>query len=72
MALHSGEQGFICSFCGKTRAQANKLIQGPDGVFICDECIAECCDILSKSEQNYSDKPNARLTAQEDLSLIHI
>lgn len=66
MALHSGEQGFICSFCGKTRAQANKLIQGPDGVFICDECIAECCDILSKSEQNYSDNPNARLTPQED------
>ena len=30
-----------CSFCGKTRSQVRKLVQGPEGVFICDECIRE-------------------------------
>jgi len=34
-----------CSFCGKTQEQANKLIAGP-GVYICDECIQLCNDIL--------------------------
>ena len=28
-----------CSFCGKTEKQVHKLIAGPNGVYICDECI---------------------------------
>ena len=28
-----------CSFCGKTQDQVNRLISGPNGAFICDECI---------------------------------
>ena len=36
-----------CSFCGKNRSQVSKLIQGPNGVFICDECVGACADILS-------------------------
>ena len=36
-----------CSFCGKSRSQVSKLIQGPNGVFICDECVAACADILA-------------------------
>ena len=53
-----------CSFCGKTRTQVRKLIQGPDGVFICDECVAACQDIISGS-----DAEDARARAQE---LTHI
>ncbi len=34
-----------CSFCGKREGQVRRLIAGP-GVFICDECIDLCCDIL--------------------------
>ncbi|HBV51351.1 MAG TPA: ATP-dependent Clp protease ATP-binding subunit ClpX [Clostridiales bacterium] len=34
-----------CSFCGKREGQVKRLIAGP-GVFICDECIDLCCDIL--------------------------
>lgn len=34
-----------CSFCGKKEGQVRRLIAGP-GVFICDECIDLCCDIL--------------------------
>ena len=35
-----------CSFCGKTQTQVERLIVGP-GVYICDECVALCSDILS-------------------------
>lgn len=35
-----------CSFCGKSESMVNKLIEGP-GVFICDECISLCNDLLT-------------------------
>ena len=38
-----------CSFCGKEKAKTKKLISGPDGVCICDECVALCNDMLAKS-----------------------
>jgi ATP-dependent Clp protease ATP-binding subunit ClpX len=37
----------LCSFCGKTQAQIDKLIAGP-GVFICNECVDLCVDILEE------------------------
>jgi len=37
-----------CSFCGKTKNEVRKLIQGP-GVFICDECVELCNEILAES-----------------------
>ena len=35
-----------CSFCNKTEDQVRKLIAGPGGVYICDECIDVCSEIL--------------------------
>ncbi len=35
-----------CSFCGQTRKQVGQMIAGPGGIFICDECISTCNDIL--------------------------
>ncbi len=35
-----------CSFCGKSQEQVKKLIAGPEGVFICDECIEVCMEIV--------------------------
>ena len=40
-----------CSFCGKSRNQVNKLIQGSGGIYICDECVNACTDILSEAEE---------------------
>ncbi|MBI5929279.1 MAG: ATP-dependent Clp protease ATP-binding subunit ClpX [Chloroflexi bacterium] len=37
-----------CSFCGKSPDEVNRLIAGPDGVFICDECVRLCEHILSQ------------------------
>ena len=39
-----------CSFCGKTRSQVSKLIAGPAGVFICDECVHACTDMIDDAE----------------------
>ena len=36
-----------CAFCGKSRNQVDKLIQGPDGVCICDECITAASEMLT-------------------------
>ena len=44
-----------CSFCGKTRDQVRKLIQSPSGVFICDECVTTCYDIISDGCVIYHD-----------------
>ncbi len=41
-------QDIRCSFCGKTQSQARKLIAGPAGVYICDECVDICADILEE------------------------
>ncbi|MDR2525796.1 MAG: ATP-dependent Clp protease ATP-binding subunit ClpX [Oscillospiraceae bacterium] len=43
-----GEPPILCSFCGKSQAQIDKLIAGP-GVYICNECVELCCDILGES-----------------------
>ena len=37
-----------CSFCGKEEQQVKRLIAGPNGVFICDECIELCCEIIEE------------------------
>ena len=37
-----------CSFCHKSEDQVRKLIAGPDGVFICDECIGICSEIMEE------------------------
>lgn len=43
-----------CSFCGRSKEEARKLIAGPDGIFICDECIHVCSEILD--EEFYADE----------------
>ncbi|HQW39095.1 MAG TPA: ClpX C4-type zinc finger protein, partial [Usitatibacteraceae bacterium] len=40
-----GEKLLYCSFCGKSQHEVRKLIAGPS-VFICDECIDLCNDII--------------------------
>ena len=38
-----------CSFCGKSQKQVKKLIAGP-GVYICDECIDLCTEIIEEEQ----------------------
>src|SRR5436853_4915745 len=46
-----------CSFCGKSQKQVKKLIAGP-GVYICDECIDLCNEII---EEELSETPELKL-----------
>src|SRR5579863_8371899 len=50
----------ICSFCGKSHAEVKKLIAGP-GVFICDNCIVLCKNVLDKETEAATKKPKTRL-----------
>ena len=46
----SSEKLLYCSFCGKSQHEVRKLIAGPS-VFICDECIELCNDIIRDEAQ---------------------
>jgi ATP-dependent Clp protease ATP-binding subunit ClpX len=46
----SGEKLLYCSFCGKSQHEVRKLIAGPS-VFICDECVELCNDIIREEIQ---------------------
>jgi hypothetical protein len=53
-----------CSFCGKPGSAVAKVIAGP-GVYICNECIQLCNDILEQ-EQQASSPPGTQLPAREE------
>ena len=65
MAGKIGEQKVRCSFCNKSEDQVRKLIAGPDGVYICDECIEICDEIL---EEELEDEFN--MTVDEEINLL--
>ena len=57
MAEKMREGKVRCSFCQKTEDQVRKLIAGPDGkVFICDECIGSCSEIMEEELIPYDDE----------------
>lgn len=57
-----------CSFCGKTQDQVRKLIAGSNNVFICDECIELCSEIL---EEEFADaQDEEELSAFSDINLM--
>ncbi len=51
MAGRSDEK-FRCSFCGKSQDQVRKLIAGPNGAYICDECVDICAEIIEEELEN--------------------
>ena len=55
-----------CSFCGKSQGQVRKLIAGPNGVFICDECIEICEDILEEELEDNDEE----ISAAYDINLL--
>ena len=56
MAGKNSDDKVRCSFCNKTQGQVRKLIAGPAGVYICDECVDICADII---EEEYEEEPEA-------------
>jgi len=54
-----GEKLLYCSFCGKSQHEVRKLIAGPS-VFVCDECVELCNDIIREEVQEEKNAANAR------------
>ena len=53
MAEKIREGKIRCSFCRKTEDQVKKLIAGPDGAYICDECVGICAEIMEEEFGGY-------------------
>ena len=54
MAGKASDDMVRCSFCNKPQSQVRKLIAGPNGAYICDECIEVCSEIIEE-EFEYDD-----------------
>lgn len=55
MADKIRESKIRCSFCNKPEEQVRKLIAGPDGAYICDECIGICSEIIEEEFNVYEE-----------------
>ena len=58
-----------CSFCGKNQNEVAKLIAGPS-VFICDECVDLCNEIISDELEEKSSKSNEKLPKPQEINAI--
>jgi len=53
------DRGACCSFCGKSQNEVKKIIAGPE-VYICDECITLCDEIVREEQPEVASPPEAR------------
>jgi ATP-dependent Clp protease ATP-binding subunit ClpX len=60
----------LCSFCGKSHAEVKKLIAGP-GVYICDNCVILCKQVLDKEFATAARKPKQRASIAKPAELKH-
>ena len=56
-----------CAFCGKSQGQVRKLIAGPKGAYICDECVDICAEIIEEEFENEEEAGTAEETEQINL-----
>lgn len=66
---HGKDDGKLlyCSFCGKSQHEVRKLIAGPS-VFICDECVELCNDIIREEMQENSPEPSEKLPNPHEIN----
>ena len=48
MSKRNGMELYECSFCGKQADEVNAMVSGPDGLKICDECVATCAEAMMR------------------------
>ena len=71
MAKNQNEKNVKCSFCGKPQESVKRIVAGP-GVYICDECIALCKNIIEEDyleddEMGYTIEEAAELPTPEEI-----
>jgi ATP-dependent Clp protease ATP-binding subunit ClpX len=69
VARESAAEGLRCSFCNKSQREVRKLIAGPN-VYICDECVDICLDIISEDRAREARETRKSLPKPEDIKGI--
>ena len=66
-----GEDGKLlyCSFCGKSQHEVRKLIAGPS-VYVCDECVELCNDIIREEMQEQSQTSRSKLPRPQEIKSV--
>ncbi len=63
------KETLYCSFCGKSQHEVKKLIAGPN-VFICDECINLCTDIIKEEQQEHASKETGKTPSPKQIKKV--
>ena len=63
----SGDKVLYCSFCGKSQHEVKKLIAGPS-VFVCDECVELCNDIIREETQETHEELETHLPKPKEIA----
>ena len=63
----SGDKVLYCSFCGKSQHEVKKLIAGPS-VFVCDECVELCNDIIREETHETHEETETHLPTPKEIS----
>ncbi|MBP6917851.1 MAG: ATP-dependent Clp protease ATP-binding subunit ClpX [Legionellaceae bacterium] len=62
-----GNKTLYCSFCGKSQTEVKKLIAGPS-VFVCDECVELCNDIIKEESQEKPESAEIKLPKPKEIA----
>ena len=65
MAGKRSDDKIRCSFCNKSQEQVRKMVAGPSGIYICDECVEICNEIVTEELEDYDDE-----VADIDINLL--
>ena len=63
------KNSLYCSFCGKSQYQVRKLIAGPT-VFICDECVELCMDIIGEENKSSLTKSGDKIPTPKEIRKV--
>jgi ATP-dependent Clp protease ATP-binding subunit ClpX len=66
MSEKNNKNILYCSFCGKSQHEVRKLIAGPT-VFICDECVELCMDIIKEENKTSLNKHEDGVPTPKDI-----
>lgn len=64
-----GSDNIRCSFCNKTQDQVKKMIAGPAGVYICDECVEICADIVEEEYEEEAEETELEINLLKPLEI---
>ena len=66
---HDDGKLLYCSFCGKSQHEVRKLIAGPS-VFVCDECVELCNDIIREELEEKAEKTREKLPKPHEIKKV--